>query len=192
MNQLQFAIILEYNKGLLPNGIRFFMNILRKIKRLPPKDKIHNHVEMFYYIEGIGAMVVGAVKGGFRPRLFKKEMPRSHWKNLQFMVSKEPFTEKQKAAIELKIRDYVFGRQHRGYEYFNFISWPLYILTFGRVRLSKQTDKRMECYEAAARVYNAAGDYFNDAEYTDIFQYYNNPKLTVLDNWENDIETYLK
>jgi len=188
--KLNYAIILEYNKGVLPGGIRFFMNIWRRIKRLPKRVKIHNHVEILYYLDG-ELMVVGAVKGGFRPRIFKDEMPRNHWKNLMFMVSKEPFTDVQKILVEQQIRMYVFGHQHRNYEYLNFISWPVYILTFGKVRLSKKTDKRMECYEAAARVYNAAGNYFPNPEYTDIFQYYENPMLVEYVGWEEEIEKIL-
>ena len=78
------------------------------------------------------------------------------------------------------------------YEYLNFISWPVYILTFGKVRLSKKTDKRMECYEAGARVYNAAGNYFPDPEYTDIFMYYENPMLEEYVGWEEEIRKLLK
>ena len=188
MNErLNYAIILEYNKGILPSGIRFFMNIWRKMNKLPKIKKIPNHIEILYYLDGIGWMVVGAVKGGFRPRLFKDEMPESHWKNLKVMVSKEPLTDEQKHLIEDRVRLYVFGHRHRNYEYMNFISWPVYILTFGRVRLSKETDKRMECYEAVARVYNVAGDYFPDPEYTDIFQYIFNPMLEEYEGWEGEL-----
>lgn len=192
-NELMYALILEHNKGFLPRAIRFFMNLYRKMNKLPKRPIIHNHVEILYWIDGVGLMVVGAVKGGFRPRLFAKQMPESHWKNLAFYVPKYPFTQTQKDAIEDKIHQYIYSSHHYNYEYLNFISWIVYIVTFGKVRLSRKTDKVMECYEAGARIYNAAGPYFKDPEYTDIFTYYNNHLLVEVPyiHWTREIRKIL-
>lgn len=181
-DRLQFALILEYNKGFLPGGIRFFMNILRKMRKLPKQDRVPNHVEIF---DAENMEVIGSIGDGFKRRKFVDEMPRSHWKNLRFFVSKEPLTLKQMADISIRIH-ILEGRK---YEKFNFLSWPVYILTFGKVRLSIDTDKRMECYESGARAYGRC--YFPDPEYADIWQYIYNPMLKEYNGWEEEIEKSL-
>jgi hypothetical protein len=185
------AILLERNSSLLARGIRWFMNIYRKMKKLGPKKPRHNHAEILIYVKGLGLLTVGAVKGGFRPRRFVDQMPRKHWKNLQLFVSRPPLTDQQRRAITRQVVEYSFGELHP-YEYFNFISWIVKIATFGKVNISKKSAKRMECYEAVARCYNAGGDYFPTPEYTDIFQFYYNEKLKPLDNWEEYVEALLQ
>lgn len=184
------AILLERNDNFLARSIRAFMNIWRKMKYKGAKRPEHNHAEILIYVKGLGLLTVGAVKGGFRPRQFLKEMPRKHWKNLALYVPAVPFTDQQRRTVTRQVVEYSFGHL-RPYEYFNFLSWIAKIFTFGKLNLSKDSDKKMECYEAAARCYNAAGDYFPSPEYTDIFQFYTNPKLKPLDNWETYIEELL-
>ena len=190
-NPVVCAILLERNKGFLPKAIRSFMRIWARIQAKDYITPTHNHAEIIIHIDGLGLMSVGAVKGGFRARPFLEAQPREHWENIALYVTKDKLSIKDKRIITDQVLAYSMGMQLRGYEYFNFISWPVYILTLGRVKLSKDSAKRMECYEAVARCYNALSpEYFLTPEYTDIFSFYYNDKLIKLENMEQYLNDY--
>ena len=187
INLVQYAIILVHTpKGILPRGIQFFMKIYGLFKGLKFKwnSKIYNHVDRIYYVNGKGLNVVGSVKGGFKMRKFKY----ADLNNIKLLTSKEPYDAVQLESIEAQIQEYLYAGE-AGYEYANFISWPVYIFSGEKIQLSVNSEKRMECYESGARVQNAAGDYFKNPEYTSIWDYLYNSKLKEIPRleWEQAI-----
>lgn len=95
-----------------------------------------------------------------------------------------PMTEEQIRATKEMITK--LEREVKVYQFWNFLQWPVYVATFGGVNLfGKGGIKAVYCYEAAARIVNAA--YPGTFKYPEIMDSYS--LWTLLDTgWEIKID----
>lgn len=149
-------IVLIRNSHFLARAIHFFMTIWYRVIGKMNKG-IYNHADI--YIDGYS---VGSRKHGIGELVAKSYYD----KNNKYLVL-TPVKPYNKAELE-RGRTYIDSVLGNRYEYFNFISWIVYIFSFGLIKLSKKTDKRAECFEFVARFSNACrkGMFNNDVEYT--------------------------
>lgn len=137
-------ILLVNSNSFLSKAIRYFMNILRKKKKLP-KQWIGSHAGTFIWING-DLFVAESVKNGFRINLFDR-----HYSNMNdFEIRRpRPYSKDEEDLIF----DKVFKLQEISdtYQFLNFIQWIFYII-FNVNIFGKGGSNITYCYESTLRI----------------------------------------
>ena len=183
-DQLTGVVILVGRKGILPWGIKKFMQweglLTGEADYKPPE----NHSGILINYKG-KLQVFEAIKEGEVIRPIEESL--DHATSITLLRPKPPLDEDEKE----KLIQYCEKRVKEGHKYqvMNFIQWIFFIrsrhaekkgLWVGR-RKKKRAIKTY-CYECTARAMNAArgGLAWWDPEITSIWKYYNHPDLVEL------------
>lgn len=156
------SIVMVRNETLLARGIRWFMKLYGKLTGRDTPVR-YNHAEII-----IDPYTYGSRKHGVEMSHIDE-----YYKGQTYLVLelKRPYSMKECD----RLINYVHEKLGTRYEYMNFISWIAYICTLGTVKLSKHTDKKMECFEFVARAANAVRPgTFQHPEYTSYFDIVDN------------------
>ena len=135
-------------KSILPGGIRFFMALYHLKKYGYWRWPQHNHSEMVVDIVGDHVLVCGAVKGGVKIRTLK--VAEKDWVDYIVLEPIEELSREQKRDLWRAAGNY--REEKTPYQWFNFISWIIYIYT--GIWIGKPSDKRVYCFELTARKSN--------------------------------------
>lgn len=160
-------IILIRTNNLFARAGRFFMRWYNKVFHRDARVR-YNHAEIYY---------LGNTYGSRKKGIGKTWASDYYSKHTDYLVLTPviPYSLK-----ELR-RGMVYINSVEGHKYEKFVvfSWPIYIITFGLVKLSKNTDKRSECFEFVARYSNACRSnmFDNELEYTAFDDIYSNTRF---------------
>lgn len=144
---------LSINDSFLAKGIRFFMNVYRRVKGLP-KRQLFNHSFHFVWLEGELFVAEAIAKGGvLRP--YRGAYLKKH---IRHMVKTpiDPYTDEEKK--ELKRFTITFIGQNHEYQFLNFPIQILYVISGGRWwigRKGKKSRERVYCTETTAICINS-------------------------------------
>jgi hypothetical protein len=138
-------ILLVNSKSFLSKSIRYFMDILRKKKKIP-KQWIGSHAGTFIWLNG-DLFVAESVKNGFRIDLFERHY--GTMTDFQIRRPSKPYSPDEE--------DMVFDKSFKlqeisdTYQFWNFIQWIFYIL-LGINIFGKGGSNITYCYESTRRI----------------------------------------
>ena len=145
---------MTHDSGFLPKAIRYFMNIYANKFYGKSANKYYNHTfiilrrkEGIYAIEAAGKGMVG--------KLIQDRFTEDYIKNnILFCRPAKDFDNVEKS----KIRDTIIKLALKAirYQFSNFISWIIYILTKGGINLLRNSKiNRAFCFELTTYIWNS-------------------------------------
>ena len=138
-------IILVSNNGLLPKGIKLFMNIYRKKKDVS-KTELYNHVVVVVNLWGKMWIADSAEKGVQVNESLEKYVNRE---NCLHLTWKTPLTEEEQELFSKTAINYSLNPTR--YDFINFYDQIRYILTGKwKGKTGDKSKKRLYCSEFAA------------------------------------------
>lgn len=145
------SILLIESEGFLPDQIRLHMKVLaRQLKREPsPLNHAEYVIRYRGYLVSMGARAVGAEITPLEDYL------KAHPKHLVL----EPvvdLTEDELLLLE-KYAELICFVEKRPYQKLMFLAWIAKIKTWGLLNWGNKTDKKVYCYELAARCADLTG-----------------------------------
>lgn len=163
------SIILVEGRGFLPDQIRAHM---RAWGRLQGKGYAlpYNHAETVIRYQGhLVAMGARAKGAGITPL---DEYLEKHPRHV-ILEPVQPLDEVEMVRLENYAEDVCF-RQKRKYQNAMFLAWIFKIKSFGLWDMGDRTDKRVYCYELAARCAQLTGRWDVKTNLVSIYDLYEN------------------
>ena len=157
---------------ILSKIIEWFMSLYMEERHIK-SNWTGSHAGSFLDSKTIGE----AVYPKYKLNSFEKDYENN--KGWVVMTPIVPLTEKQKNDAKNEIL--LLNKKVITYQYWNFLQWPIYILTFGHINLfGKGGIFAVYCFEASARVINTIypGEYPNP-EITSFYDLYLNKKFKI-------------
>lgn len=160
------TILLIRSKGFLPDQIRLHMAILAKYRKLKPSP--YNHAETAILYEG-RMMSVGARGGGAEMTPLDEYLAaHPHYVALEPII---PLNDIDISRQEKYAREVCFMAK-RPYQRGMFLAWIAKLKT--GLTLGNQTDRKVYCYELAARFAALVGRYDKEIKLVSIYDLLNN------------------
>lgn len=174
-------IYLVKSNSFLSKAIRWFMKLYaKKFKIVYNPDKIYSHAATLVWIDDI-LYIAESVDNGFHLRIFD----RHYDLNPEYCTILTPIKSYDESEIH-SILHYSLNLAtvSQVYQYWNFIQWPLYILSNKKINLFGKGKNRgiTYCYESTQMIKQEIRpyDYKDSSVITDFFTLYNDPNFKII------------
>lgn len=165
------SIILVKSKGFIPAQIRKHMAIWAKMTGREPLP--WNHAETIVRYRGHLVSMGARANGAEITPL--DEYLKTHPDYIILEPVKE-LTENELVRLEMYCEHICF-KDKRPYQNFMFLAWVHKIKTWGLMQWGNKTDKRVYCYELAARCCQLLDRWPGDINLISVYELYENPNF---------------
>lgn len=170
------STIFVIHKGFLPNAIRRFMS--KYAKQIGREPLPYNHTETVVPYQG-EKMSMGARSTGAEMTPLAQYL--AEHTNHVIHTPIQPLSMGELLNLEAYAYD-VCHKNKRKYQYLMFLAWIIKIWSWSKLQLGNMTDKRVYCYELAARCSNVIHRWpYAIRELISIYDLWDNPNYTKLE-----------
>jgi len=168
------SIILIKSKGFLPDQIRMHMAIYAKQTGRKPLP--YNHAECVVLYRG-NLVSMGARSGGAEISPLADYL-KAHPDHL-ILEPVQDLNSQELWNLE-SYADQVCFIDKRPYQYLMFLGWIAKLKTWGRLQWGNRTDKRVYCFELAARCARVSGRWDGSVELVSVYDLFENKHFKIL------------